>query len=61
VMMFAVCELIWLKGFLSDLEFSSNIPLTMFCDNQVAMHITTNYVFHKRTKQIKVDCHFIHQ
>jgi hypothetical protein len=47
-MMSAACELIWLKGLLSDLEFSSNIPLPMFCDNQVAMHITTNYVFQRR-------------
>jgi hypothetical protein len=55
------CELIWLKGLLSDLGFSSSIPMTLFCDKQAAMHIAANLVFHKRTKHIEVDCHFIHQ
>jgi hypothetical protein len=61
VMASAACELIWLKGLLLDLGFSSSIPMTLFCDNQAAMHIAANPVFHERTKHIEVDCHFIHQ
>jgi len=57
----AACELIWLKGLLSDLGFCSSTPMTLFCDNQVAMHIAANHVFHERTKHIEVDCHFIRQ
>jgi hypothetical protein len=57
----AACELIWLKGLLSELGFPSSIPMTLFCDNQVAMHIAANLMFHERTKYIKVDCHFIRQ
>ncbi|PNX59385.1 putative copia-type protein, partial [Trifolium pratense] len=49
VMASAACEMIWLKGLL----------MTLFCDNQAAMHIATNPVFHERTKHIEVDCHFI--
>jgi len=60
-MTYTTCELIWLKGLLSDLGFSSSIPMTLFCDNQAAMHIATNPIFHERIKQIKVDCHFIRQ
>jgi len=56
-----VCELIWLKSLLSELGFPSSIPMTLFCDNQVAMHIAANLVFHERIKHIKIDCHFIRQ
>ena len=51
------CELIWIKHLLEELKFVVKLPITMHCDNQVAIYIASNPVFHKQTKHIEVDCH----
>ena len=54
-------ELIWIKGLLKDLGIEVTTPITMHCDNQAAIHIASNSVFHERTKHIEVDCHKVRQ
>jgi hypothetical protein len=52
-------ELTRLQYFLHEIGFSAPTPIPLFCDNQAALHIASNPIFHERTKHIEVDCHFI--
>ena len=52
-------ELLWLWWFLTDLGVSTSSATPLYCDNQSAIYIAHNDVFHERTKYIEIDCHFI--
>jgi hypothetical protein len=60
-MALVTCELIWLKQLLKELQFEDTRPMTLICDNQAALHIASNPVFHERTKHIEIDCHFVRE
>ena len=59
VMALVAGELIELKQLLKEFKFKETSHMTLICDNQAALHIASNLVFHGRTKHIEVDCHFI--
>jgi hypothetical protein len=42
----ATCELIWLQYLLTDLQIMCTKLPVLFCDNQSALHIASNPVFH---------------
>nr|GEY53646.1 retrovirus-related Pol polyprotein from transposon TNT 1-94 [Tanacetum cinerariifolium] len=46
-----VKEAIWLRGLLEELGVELN-RVTVNCDNQGAIHLSRNHVFHERTKNI---------
>ncbi|KAL0427364.1 UNVERIFIED_CONTAM: Retrovirus-related Pol polyprotein from transposon TNT 1-94 [Sesamum latifolium] len=54
-----ICELQWISYLLHDLHIDHPTPIPVQCDNQAAIHIVANPVFHERTKYIKIDCHLV--
>ena len=55
----ATCELQWLLYLLRDLHVQCVKLPVLYCDNQSAMHIAANPVFHERTKHVEIDCHIV--
>ena len=52
-------KLLWLRWLLKDLGVSTSSTTPLYCDNQSAIYISHNDVFHERTKHIEINCHFI--
>ncbi|KAL0427911.1 UNVERIFIED_CONTAM: Retrovirus-related Pol polyprotein from transposon RE1 [Sesamum latifolium] len=55
----ATCELIWVYNLLQDFQITIHTPIPFLCDNQAALHIVANPVFHERTKHLEIDCHLV--
>ncbi|KAL2240869.1 UNVERIFIED_CONTAM: Retrovirus-related Pol polyprotein from transposon RE1 [Sesamum indicum] len=49
----------WVVYLLMDFGISAPTPIPFFCDNQAALHIVNNHVFHERTKHLDIDCHIV--
>lgn len=54
----AASEVTWLVRLLEELGVTNLKPITLHYDNQYALYIVKNPVFHERTKHIELDCHF---
>jgi len=54
-----VSEILWLRQLLITLGVDCSSPIPLFCDNQSAIYLSANPVFHERTKHVGSDCHFI--
>jgi hypothetical protein len=55
----SLCELLWLKNLLSELNLSTNSTMKLWYDNQSAINIANNPIQHDQTKHVEIDCFFI--
>jgi hypothetical protein len=52
---------LWLRRLLKDLAHMENEPTPIFCDNNSAIQLSKNHVFHKKSKHIDTRFHFIRE
>ncbi|KAK3027433.1 hypothetical protein RJ639_042073 [Escallonia herrerae] len=57
----STCEVMWIYHLLDEISLKPPLPAKLWCDNQAALHIASNLVYHERTKHNEVDCHFIRE
>ena len=53
-------ELTWIQALLTELRVPFTTPV-LYCDNQSAVSIAHNPVFHSRTKHMKIDVFFVRE
>ncbi|RVW29079.1 Copia protein [Vitis vinifera] len=58
-MALGICELMWLKGLLRELQVNLENPMRPYCGNKSTINIAHNPVQHDRTKHVKIGRHFI--
>lgn len=54
-----ICELLWLKIILEDLQIEWDGSMRLYCDNKSAISIAHNPVQHDKSKHIEINRHFI--
>jgi hypothetical protein len=52
-------EIIWMHTLLDELGVAHPSVVSLWCNNLGATYLSTNLVFHARTKHIAVDYHFV--
>jgi hypothetical protein len=57
----ATLEVIWIQVLLCELGISQPRPPSLWCDNIGATYLSANPIFHRRTKHVEVDYHFVRE
>lgn len=55
----AAKEAMWLRKIQGDIGLSSMSPIVVYCDNNGAVNLSKNSVYHGRTKHIDIQHHFV--
>lgn len=59
---FTRCEVLWIKQLLmKDLGMKQTEAIVINCDNQAALAIAVNRVYHERMKHVVIDHHFVRE
>ena len=52
-------EVVWLWHLLCELGFERSSTTTLYCDNQSAIQVASNPIFHAKTKHTEINVHYI--
>jgi len=52
-------ELLWIQALLRELGIPLSFPSKLWCDNNGAIYMFVNPVFHARIKHVKINFHFV--
>ena len=55
----ASCQALLIRWILSELKYEQVEETTLFCDNSLPISLIKNYVFHWKSKHIRIKYHFI--
>lgn len=55
------CDSSWFDLLLSELQVPQSRPTIIYCDNQAALDIAADPVFHPKTKHFALDFHFVRE
>lgn len=52
-------EIAWVRSLFGELGMQFSAPPVLWSDNQSANSLTSNPIYHSRTKHIEIDAHYI--
>ncbi|GJW68797.1 ribonuclease H-like domain-containing protein [Tanacetum coccineum] len=55
------CEVIWIIKILAELNIDTSLHVPFHCDNDSAIQIAANPIFHERTKQFEIELFFLRE